>query len=62
MTRVFIDGAAGTTGLEIRERLAGRPEIAPIVLDEARRADYLKAFWSVVNWNKVNELFAAAKR
>lgn len=25
-----------------------------------RRADYLKAFWSVVNWNKVNELFAAA--
>ena len=27
-----------------------------------RRADYLKAFWSVVNWNKANELFAAAKR
>ena len=27
-----------------------------------RRADYLKAFWSVVNWNKVNELFAAARR
>ncbi|MBN8527870.1 MAG: superoxide dismutase [Caulobacterales bacterium] len=26
-----------------------------------RRADYLKAFWSVVNWNKVNALFAAAK-
>ena len=25
-----------------------------------RRADYLKAFWSVVNWNKVNELYAAA--
>jgi Fe-Mn family superoxide dismutase len=25
-----------------------------------RRADYLKAFWSVVNWNKANELFAAA--
>ena len=25
-----------------------------------RRADYLKAFWSVVNWNKVNALFAAA--
>lgn len=25
-----------------------------------RRADYLKAFWSVVNWNKANALFAAA--
>ncbi|QYU69689.1 hypothetical protein J4558_06020 [Leptolyngbya sp. 15MV] len=36
---VFIDGAAGTTGLEIRERLAGRSEFALIVLDEARRKD-----------------------
>ena len=26
-----------------------------------RRADYLKSFWSVVNWNKVNELYEAAK-
>ena len=26
-----------------------------------RRADYLKSFWAVVNWNKVNELYAAAK-
>ncbi len=26
-----------------------------------RRADYLAAFWSVVNWNKVNALYAAAK-
>ncbi len=25
-----------------------------------RRADYLKAFWEVVNWNKANALFAAA--
>ncbi len=25
-----------------------------------RRADYLKAFWTVVNWNKANELFVAA--
>ncbi|MCP4027449.1 MAG: N-acetyl-gamma-glutamyl-phosphate reductase, partial [Sphingomonas sp.] len=36
---VFIDGAHGTTGLEIRERLAGRSEISLISLDEARRKD-----------------------
>jgi Fe-Mn family superoxide dismutase len=26
-----------------------------------RRADYLAAFWNVVNWNKIAERFAAAK-
>jgi N-acetyl-gamma-glutamyl-phosphate reductase len=36
---VFIDGAVGTTGLEIRDRLAGRPEIALITLDEQHRKD-----------------------
>lgn len=36
---VFIDGAAGTTGLEIAERLAGRQEFALVVLDETRRKD-----------------------
>lgn len=40
MTRsVFIDGAAGTTGLEIAERLAGRAEFSLITLDDARRKD-----------------------
>lgn len=37
--RVFIDGAAGTTGLEIADRLAGRPEVDFITLDETRRKD-----------------------
>ena len=37
--RLFIDGAAGTTGLEIRERLQGRGEFDLIVLDEAQRKD-----------------------
>ncbi|HKT86601.1 MAG TPA: N-acetyl-gamma-glutamyl-phosphate reductase [Novosphingobium sp.] len=34
---VFIDGAAGTTGLEIAERLGGRGEFQLIVLDDERR-------------------------
>lgn len=37
--KIFIDGAAGTTGLEIRERLAGRPELALITLSDAERKD-----------------------
>ncbi|RED15880.1 N-acetyl-gamma-glutamyl-phosphate reductase [Parasphingopyxis lamellibrachiae] len=36
---VFIDGGHGTTGLEIRERLAERAEIALIALDDDRRKD-----------------------
>jgi N-acetyl-gamma-glutamyl-phosphate reductase len=39
MVDVFIDGAAGTTGLEIRERLAGRQDIRLIALDDADRKD-----------------------
>ncbi len=36
---VFVDGAAGTTGLEIADRLAGREEFDLVVLDDARRKD-----------------------
>jgi N-acetyl-gamma-glutamyl-phosphate reductase len=36
---VFIDGAAGTTGLEIRDRLAGRDDVVLVTLDAAVRKD-----------------------
>jgi N-acetyl-gamma-glutamyl-phosphate reductase len=36
---VFIDGAAGTTGLEIRERLSGRAELDVLTLDGEQRKD-----------------------
>lgn len=36
---IFIDGAAGTTGLEIADRLAGRAEFSLISLDDAKRKD-----------------------
>jgi N-acetyl-gamma-glutamyl-phosphate reductase len=39
VTKVFIDGSAGTTGLRIHERLATRNDIEMIRLDEARRKD-----------------------
>ncbi|WBY17606.1 N-acetyl-gamma-glutamyl-phosphate reductase [Erythrobacteraceae bacterium WH01K] len=38
-TRVFIDGAAGTTGLEIHQRLSGREAFELVVLDDAERKD-----------------------
>lgn len=37
--KIFIDGAAGTTGLEIRERLAARSELAMIALSDGERKD-----------------------
>jgi N-acetyl-gamma-glutamyl-phosphate reductase len=37
VTRVFIDGGHGTTGLEIAERLEGRPELSLLTIDADQR-------------------------
>ncbi len=38
-TKIFVDGQEGTTGLQIHERLARRPELELIEIDAAKRKD-----------------------
>ena len=37
--RIFIDGGAGTTGLQVHDRLLAHPLVDPVLLDDARRKD-----------------------
>ena len=48
MTKIFIDGSAGTTGLRIRERLEQRTELELLSLPEALRKDS-KAREEIIN-------------
>jgi N-acetyl-gamma-glutamyl-phosphate reductase len=39
MNKIFVDGQEGTTGLEIRERLAGRTDLQVLTIDLDKRKD-----------------------
>ena len=49
MTKVFIDGQEGTTGLKIYERFSGRADIELIQIDEDKRKDPQERK-KLINW------------